>query len=113
MKKKLLLFALLTLMVAFAFGCAGGPKWQDGTYTGVGEGLQDDITVSVSIEDGKIAAVEVVEHRESPGVSEPALEQIPEIIVENQSAEVDVVAGVTYTSDGIMQAVSDALSKAE
>lgn len=110
--KKGWIFLTLILLMIFAFGC-GGSQWKDGTYSGGGEGLQDDITVEVTVAGGKITKVDVVEQRESPGVSEPALEQIPERILEKQSTEVDVVSGVSYTSEGIIQAVEDALSKAK
>lgn len=110
--KKGWIFLTLVVFMTFVFGC-GGSQWKDGTYTGVGEGLQDDITVEVTVAGGKITEVDVVEQRESPGVSEPALEQIPKAILEKQSTEVDVVSGVSYTSEGIIQAVEDALSKAK
>lgn len=113
MKKRTIVAWLLVVFVVLSFGCAKGPQWKDGTYAGTGEGLQDDITVSVTVKDGKISTVDVVEHRESPGVSEPAIEQIPQMIIEKQTHEVDVVAGVTYTSNGIIQAVEAALTQAK
>lgn len=41
-----------------------------------------------------------------------AIEEIPSKIIAIQSTSVDVVSGATYTSKGIINAVSDALSKA-
>lgn len=108
--------ALLGVMM-FAAGCANeGAKeslYKDGVYEGVGEGLQGEIKVSVTVADGKISQVDIVEHQESPGVSDPAIEKIPAAILEKQSAEVDTVSGVTYTSDGIKEAVEKALSQAK
>ncbi|MEG1857638.1 MAG: FAD-dependent oxidoreductase, partial [Pseudoflavonifractor sp.] len=57
-----------------------------------------------------ITAVTVDEHKETAGICEPALEQIPAAIVAKQSTEVDAVAGATMTSKGIMTAVANALS---
>jgi len=113
MKKKWIVAAVAMSVMIFAMGCTKAPAWKDGTYTGVGEGLQDDITVSVTVAGGKIDKVEILEHQESPGVSDPALEKIPAAIIEKQSSEVDVVSGVTYTSEGIMQAVEEALGQAK
>ena len=51
----------------------------------------------------------VTQHQETPGFYEPALEQIPAAIVAANSADVDTVAGATYTSNGIIAAVKDAM----
>lgn len=85
----------------------------DGVYTGKGAGLNGAITVDVTVEGGKITKVEVKEHSETAGISDPAIEQIPAAIVEAQSADVDVVAGATFTSNGIMEAVKAALNGEE
>jgi len=113
MKKKWIISAISMCMMLFAMGCTSTPEWKDGTYEGVAEGLQDGIKVAVTVSGGKIADVEIVEHNESPGVSDPALEKIPAAIIEKQSYEVDAISGVTYTSDGIMKAVEEALNQAK
>ena len=56
--------------------------YTDGTYTGTGTGMNGDVKVSVTVEGGKITAVEVTEQNETPGTADPALEQIPTAIVE-------------------------------
>lgn len=108
--------ALETYKVAVAGGGEGGPvdiaQIPDGTYRGQGEGFHGPIVVDVTVAAGKITKVEIVEQTETPSVSAPALEQIPGRIVEAQSAEVDVVAGASLTSKGIMAAVTDALANA-
>lgn len=40
------------------------------------------------------------------------MEMIPNEIIQNQSLEVDAVSGATYTSNGIVNAVKDALKQA-
>lgn len=81
----------------------------DGTYEGVGEGYHGEIKVAVSLKDDKIEKVEILEHSETEGVSDPAREQIPEAIVAEQSILVDSVSGCTKTSEGIKEAVKAAL----
>ena len=81
-------------------------------YLGVGTGKGGAVKVKVTVADGKLTAVEVVEHTETPGFFEPAVETIPAAIVEAQSAQVDVVAGATATSNAIMTAVADAMAQA-
>ncbi len=86
---------------------------EDGTYEGTGKGFGEDIKVEVEVKDGKVASIEILEHNETPDISDPALEETPEAIIEAQSIEVDGVSGATVTSDGIKKAVMDALSKAK
>ena len=61
----------------------------------------------------KIASVEILSQNETKGISDSAIEKIPSEIVEAQSTEVDTVSGATTTSKAIIQAVTDALSKAK
>lgn len=85
----------------------------DGVYEGEPEGFHatTPVKVSVTVEGGTITAVEIIEHEESEGISDPAIEGVPAAIVENNSPNVDVVSGATYTSNGIMDAVRNALSQ--
>ena len=84
---------------------------EDGEYEGVGTGMGGDVKVKVTVADGKITNVEVLEHAETEGVCEPAIEQIPVAIVEANSTDVDVVTNATVTSNAIIEAVNNALSK--
>ncbi len=111
MKKTLSLALVLVLIAVTLVGC-GGAKLKDGTYEGEATGMQP-LKVSVTVTDGKIASVEVVEHAETEGIADPALEQIPALIVEKNSTDVDAVAGATVTSDAIKAAVDTALEGAK
>lgn len=84
----------------------------DGTYTGVGQGKNGDVTVELQVTGGKLAAVRVVKHVETPGISDAAMTQFPQRVVDAQSLNVDAVSGATLTSDGIRNAVADAIRKA-
>ncbi|MCK8824421.1 FMN-binding protein [Fuchsiella alkaliacetigena] len=53
-----------------------------------------------------------MDHQETAGIADPALEEIPVEIVEAQSTEVDVVSGATRTSEGIIEAVDETLIEA-
>lgn len=85
--KKVLSLALCLCMPLFASSALA--EYADGSYTGVGAGMGGDVNVSVTVEGGKIVSVEVGEHNETPGISDPAIEQIPAAIVEAQSADVE------------------------
>ncbi|MDD5016771.1 MAG: FMN-binding protein [Eubacteriales bacterium] len=85
----------------------------DGTYTGTGTGYRPGLVVEVVIENGRIASVTVVEQNEEHvQIYGPAIEQIPDAIVDAQSTDVDSISGATKTSEGIKEAVEDALSQA-
>lgn len=84
----------------------------DGTYTGVGQGKNGDVTVELQVTGGKLVAVRVVKHVETPGISDAAMTQFPQRVVDAQSLNVDAVSGATLTSDGIRNAVADAIRKA-
>lgn len=83
----------------------------DNEYIGEAEGFGGTIKVKVTMDGDKIANIEVLSHGETAGISDPAFNTIPQAIIDAQSTEVDVVADATYTSNGIMAAVNDALSK--
>ena len=86
-----------------------GSELKDGTYTGSAQGYKSEITVNVTVAQGQIVNVEVVEHDDTPFVAQNAVDQIPAAIVDAQSFEVDAVSGATMTSNGIMKAVQNAL----
>ncbi|MDD2446141.1 MAG: FMN-binding protein [Tissierellia bacterium] len=111
MKKTISLALVLILIAVTLVGC-GGSSLTDGTYTGEGEGMAP-LTVEVTVTDGKIANVEVTEHDETPDISDPAIEQIPALIVEKNSTDVDAISGATVTSDAIKEAVNNALEGAQ
>lgn len=83
-----------------------------GTYTGTAAGKNGDVKVEVTFSANAIDSVKVVEHSETAGISDGAIENIPAAIVENQSLAVDTVSGATVTSDAILQAVADAVAQA-
>ena len=83
-----------------------------GTYTGTAAGKNGDVKVEVTFSANAIDSVKVVEHSETAGISNGAIENIPAAIVENQSLAVDTVSGATVTSDAILKAVADAVAQA-
>ena len=113
MKKHISMFLIMVLVAATLVGCGGGgAKYEDGTYEGEAEGMAP-LKVSVTVEDGKIADVEITEQNETEGFAEPALEQIPQAIVDKNSTDVDAVSGATVTSTAIKEAVDNALEQAK
>jgi len=88
-------------------------KYKDGVYSGESKGMNDMIKVEVTVKDSVISEVKVLSHSETAGISDPALKDIPEKIVQTNSPDVDVVSGATRTSNGIIEAVKIALESAK
>lgn len=85
--------------------------YKDGVYTGIGDGYRGDVLVAVTITDGKISKIEVKSHVDDQEYFSRAMGLIPSVI-KRQTTGVDTVSGATYSSEGILAAIEDALSKA-
>ena len=87
----------------------------EGEYVGVGKGLMGDVAVRVTMADGKIAAVEVIEQNETAGIGSLAIDAIPSQFVGLSTAEeidaIDTVSGATVTSKALKEAVKNALAQ--
>ena len=66
----------------------------------------------VTIADGKISAVEIVEQHETAGVADKAISDLPAAIVAENSVNVDTISGCTLSSGRILDAVTDCLNQA-
>ena len=87
--------------------------YNDGVYEGVGTGRNGDIKVAVTVTDGKISAVEILEHAESSDIGGAALPKLVDQAVAANSAAIDGASGASMTSEGFRQAVAAALELAK
>ena len=86
--------------------------YKDGTYQGSGTGFGGTVTVQVTVSGGKITAIDIVDASgETPSYFASAKGVISKMLA-GQTPNVDAVSGATYSSNGIIQAVQNALSKA-
>lgn len=60
-----------------------------------------------------ISKVEILDSKDTAGISDAAIEKLPEMIVSKNSPEVDSISGATSTSDAIKEAVTEALKQAK
>ena len=74
-------------------------------------GMGGEVVVKVTMDGDAIAAVEVIQHGETVGIGDKAIDTIPGAIVAAQSSDVDSVSGATVTSKAIMDAVKNAVGK--
>lgn len=105
----------------FFTGCATAPpvktgkvdpqRLVDGIYEGSYRSGPVKALVKVTVEDQKISGIELIEHRTWKGKEAEAI--IPDLIIQEQSTEVNAVSGATTSSRVIMNAVQNALDKAK
>lgn len=81
----------------------------DGVYKGTGTGYAGDITVSVQIKDKQIVAIDILSSSDDAAFFNRAKAVIDRII-ESQTLDVDTVSGATFSSNGIISAVKNALT---
>ena len=109
---KMLLALALCLALTLTVSLALAAGYTAGTYTAEANGNNGPVKVSVTVSDDAITAVEVTEHAETPGLSDPAIANIPAAIVEHQSLAIDTVSGATNTSNAILTAAAEAIALA-
>lgn len=94
-------------------GKAGQFPYPDGTYEGEGEGRNDTIRLAVTLKDGSITDIRVLEHYEDEEPYFRNARQLLDDVKTAQSLNVDTVSGATLSSRGLLEALNDAMSKAK
>ncbi len=107
MKKWTRLLAAAALLISAA--ACSAPEAKTETLEGKGNGFGGLITVTVTRKDGKITDVKAIGDQETQGIGSQAIEQLPQAIVKANSTDVDNVSGATFSSQGIKDAVNNAL----
>lgn len=87
--------------------------YADGTYNGEAQGYGGTVSIAVTIQDGTITDVAIVSAKQEDAAYFDAAKGVIDEILEAQTTEVDTVSGATFSSNGILHAVADALGKAE
>ena len=115
-RKRVAALALASVMALSLFGCGSKPASStagvSGEFTGTAKGMGGDVTVTLTLTDGKITGCTAEGKDETPGIGTMALEQLPGAIAESGSIAVDGVATATITSDAIKEAAAAALTAA-
>jgi len=107
-------FAILAAALIL-IGCGSNAKkmsYTAGTYTATAQGMNGEVTVSVTFDNSSIKKITIDKHQETVGISDAAIKQIPEQIIKMQSLAVDTVSGASVTSKAILSAVSSAVEQA-
>lgn len=116
--------ALLAGSALLATGCAPttqktnvelaptGGTAQASSGTGTAQGRNGELTVRAIVEGDELVDIQIVRSHETISVGETAQAVLGELILENQTLDVDTVSGATLTSMAYLSAVKDALAAA-
>ena len=83
--------------------------FKDGTYYGSGKGYKGMVKVKVLVKDGKINSIDIVENVDDPEYFNSA-KAVIDSVLDKQSTNVDVISNATFSSNGILDAIDNALS---
>lgn len=122
-KKRLTCILALSLTLTMLAGCGssknstagednGASLYKAGVYEAEADGLNGPVKLKIELTSDSIKKVEVVSHKETPGISDGAIEKLPAQIVEGQTLALDVVSGASFTSKAILSAAEKALTEA-
>ncbi len=106
--KRTNIVSILTIVLVLTLSL-GVLAWNDGLYTGEADGHNGPIVLEVEVKDGLITSIEILEHVETPYLSDAGFEVRNEIIAQ-QSLDVDAISGATVTSEAVIAAVKNALN---
>ena len=115
-KKSVAALAMSAILAVslLGYGCskpASSTSGVSGEYTGTAKGM-GDVTVTLTLTDGKITGCTAEGADETPGIGTMALEQLPTAIAESGSIAVDGVSTAPLTSTAIKEAAAAALTAA-
>ncbi|MDO5299319.1 MAG: FAD-dependent oxidoreductase [Clostridia bacterium] len=111
--RRIVAWLLVSMMLIVGCGAlAAADGMTPGTYSASAQGFHGEIRLDVTVDDGKITGIEIVEQSETEGIGEAALPVLADAVVANQTVGVDSVSGATITSEAFKAAVTDALTQA-
>ena len=112
-----LAMAAVVAVSLLGYGCGSKPASTTGAgatgdFTGTAKGFGGDVTVTLTLTDGKITGCTAEGADETEGVGSKAIEQLPGEIAESGSIAVDGVSTATITSNAIKEAAAAAITAA-
>ena len=85
----------------------------DGVYTSAQQGYLSEVTVTVTISSGMVSEAKADASGETPALGGAAAAQLAQELTEaGSTANVDIVAGSTYTSQAVLAGMEDCLAQA-
>ena len=109
---KKLISILLCVCMVLTMGLAVAADGVSGDFTGTAQGLGGDVTVTLTLKDGKIVGCTATGEKETEGIGSKVIDSFPGIVAESGSIAVDAISGATVTSNAFVAAAEAALTEA-
>ena len=103
---------LLCVCMVLTMGLAVAADGVSGDFTGTAQGLGGDVTVTLTLKDGKIVGCTATGDKETEGIGSKVIDSFPAIVAESGSIAVDAISGATVTSNAFVAAAEAALTEA-
>jgi uncharacterized protein with FMN-binding domain len=111
--KNILFFAFFVVLITGCAVFAGRTVQNEHVHKGSAMGYRGIIQVEVHISAGAITEITIVDSMEDRFVGGSAIEELIDIVIENNSTDVDAISGATVTSKGFLSAVNNAIMSYE
>ena len=98
---------------AVAFAEEEKGKYTPGTYTAAAQGLESEVTVTMTFDETSITDVVIDVSGETEGIGAAIGDTMQEAILAAQSADVDAVSGASITSNAVKAAANDCIAQAQ
>ena len=105
---KKIISIVMTLCLMFSLAMAETAN----KFTGTSKGFGGDVSVTITVKDGKITHAVITGDGETPSIGGQAVNSLGEVIVEAQSADFDGISSATVTSNAVREALKDAMRQA-
>lgn len=106
------LSATVAALALCLYAAGSQAAMKDGTYTEVVNGHNAPMTVSVTIKNNRIVAIDTSKNLETIGVGKVALKMMSDKMIKTQSLGGDVVTGASISSFALKSAVANCIKKA-
>ena len=109
---KKIISVLLCVCMVLSMGLVAMADGVSGDFTGTAQGLGGDVTVTLTLKDGKIVGCTATGDKETEGIGSKVIDTFPTIVAESGSIAVDAISGATVTSNAFLAAAEAALTEA-
>lgn len=92
---------------------AGEAIYKPGTYTASAQGMESEVTVTITVDETSILEAVVNADGETENIGKAAADTLAEQILAVQSQEIDGVSGATRTSDAVRKACESCIAQAK
>lgn len=112
MKKLISFFLCLALLLGCAGAVAEGP-YTPGVYEASVQGMGGPVAVTMEFSEDAIVSVSATGDMETKGLGDVAIAQLAQAVMEQQTADLDVISGATISSTAMLSAATDCIRQAK